>query len=476
MRKRKRAALSRALAEVVELRDRCKADPLFFGRAILGRRRWEGQERIRRALEDHRYVHVRSANGVGKTHELASIIAEWPIIYPGSRVLIGGPSFDSAKYGVWAAFVSAYKASKFPLGGRLLEGECAWILGPEHDVRVANPDNPDSLQGARGKRVLIVLDEAHSVEPAFFDPLKSLMTASASRMILSGNPLYPTGPFRDAAHDPATWHCIKISGFDHPNVRNGNEEYLGAITRLWIDERRAEFGSEDDPRYVARVLGEFPTSATMRQVFALSWLEAAADLKREPCDVRRMGLDLARQGGDANAVSVFDETRTLVAHRTWHEDDTERTVARAMETALEFKVAPENVKVDACGLGGPIVDRLVGLGWNVEPVDFGAGPEYDWLEITGESTQFVNRRAELYWTLRELVRRGLVTIPREFSPNVWRDLTAVERLAEPADRGRIKLEPKEAVRKRIGRSPDSGDSAVLAFSNVGNSGPIARFV
>jgi hypothetical protein len=211
-------------------------------------------------------------------------------------------------------------------------------------------------------------------------------------------------------------------------------------------------------------------------VIALKWLQDCATItpaiQPEP---RRMGVDLARQGGDANAVSVFDEQRRMIAHRKWFSDDTEVTVAHIMEIANELGVKPEHVRLDSCGLGGPIVDRLRGLGWDVEAVDFGSGAEYEWIEVTGETTEFVNRRAELYWVMRELLRKSLISIPEEFS-EVWHELTAVERKPEPADKGRIKLEAKEEVRKRLGRSPDSADSAVIALSNVGCSLAEARWI
>lgn len=458
------------VAAAKELRRRCLADPLYFGPTILGYRRWKRQEEMRLAVEKHRYVHLCSANGVGKSHELAAIAIEFVMMHKHSRVMVSGPSFDAARDGLWAKIVTAIQGARVPLGGRLTnsKSECAWRLGSEWEIRVVNPDKPDAIQGQRGSRVLVMLDEAHSVEPAFWSPFQSLLTANASRMIVSGNPLYNTGPFRDAAHSPL-WHKIQISGLEHPNVVEGRELIPGAITREWIAERLIEFGSEDDPRYVARVLGQFPAGASMRQVVALKWLQDCASITPEiPPEPRRMGVDLARQGGDANVIAIFDERRRLIVLKKWYSDDTEPTVAWIMETAREYQVLPENVRLDGCGMGGPIVDRLRGLGWNVESVDFGASPEYEWIETTGETTEFTNRRSELYWVARELLRKRLISIPEKFG-EAWLELTGVERKPEPADRGRIKLEAKEEVRKRIGRSPDSADAIVIALSNVGCS-------
>ena len=40
---------------------------------------------------------------------------------------------------------------------------------------------------------------------------------------------------------------------------------------------------------------------------------------------------------------------------------------------------------------------------------------------------------------------------------------------KPTPRGQILLEPKEATKARLGRSPDSGDALVLAFAKAGVS-------
>jgi hypothetical protein len=458
-----------------ELQRRCLADPLYFSDELLPRRRWQRQADIRTAIAKHRYTHIRSANGVGKTNELAALMCEYGATRPFSRTVVTCSSFNAGRDTIWKEFLGLYESARVPLGGRIIDSECTWEIAPGWDVAICNPEKPDSLQGRRGAEVLLIVDEAQNVRADFVAPLKSLMTAEASRMVMSGNPLYASGAFREAAYDPETWHLMRIDGLEHPNVVTGTNVFPRAITRLWVAERLKEYGSETDPRYVARVRGDFPTAASLRQVIALQWLENCAEIVPPVTEQFRMGVDLARAGGDANAITILDEHRRVVHHETWHEDDTQVSIGHVMSVAKDWGVVPENIAVDACGLGGPIVDQLWAAGWSVEPVDFGAGPEYEWIEVTGQTTEFVNRRAELYWVARELLRLGLVSIPRGFAM-IWRDLQAVERKPEPSDGGRIKLEPKEDVRKRIGRSPDSGDSFVLALSNVRRCARAPRFV
>lgn len=455
----------------------CYAHPLWFGGEIMRRRRTADQKRLRLAIQEHRHVVTYSGHSVGKSDELAAIALEWIYTHPGTRVIFGGPTYKTVRSGIFKAFRIAWRALDqslrdrgFPgLGGKLLED--ALIVDDGWDARIVAPDNPDALQGARGKTVFIVLDEAQGIRATFYDPLESLMTATASRFVQSGNPLYAIGKFRDAAHDPSTWHAVPISCFEHPNVKLGREVIPGAVTREWIAERLKEYGSEDDDRYIARVKGQFPKGGSPLQVISLALLEEADKGTVGVDEDPRIGVDLSRsEEGDPNVLSYYDRTRTLASQDEWFEDDSEKTVYRIEEAVRELGVKPENVKVDVGGLGGPIFDRLRGLGYNVDGVDFGAGPEYDWQEYTGETTQFLNRRAELYWIMRELLRRRLICIPRKFEL-VWRELLAVNKKQNPNDSGKLRLESKLEVRKKLGGSPDHADSSVVALSNVGQTSP-----
>ena len=106
----------------------------------------------------------------------------------------------------------------------------------------------------------------------------------------------------------------------------------------------------------------------------------------------------------------------------------------------------------------------------VDAVDFGAGPAQDWPELLAWDSKFANRRAELHWAFRMAIYHGLVTIPRRFK-RVWSDIAAPTYTYDR--RGRILVEDKEQIRRRIGRSPDHGDMAVLSLSRVGSRQPEA---
>lgn len=77
---------------------------------------------------------------------------------------------------------------------------------------------------------------------------------------------------------------------------------------------------------------------------------------------------------------------------------------------------------------------------------------------------FVNRRSEAYWKLREALdpsQAGGSPVMLPPDPELFADLTAPT--WEETSRG-IRLESKEDLCARIGRSPDKGDAVVMAWS------------
>jgi phage terminase large subunit len=80
----------------------------------------------------------------------------------------------------------------------------------------------------------------------------------------------------------------------------------------------------------------------------------------------------------------------------------------------------------------------------------------------------VNRRAEMWWTLREHLRADELAIdPKDV--RLAADLTNVKFGYD--SRGRIKLESKDDIKKRLGRSPDRGDALALAVWVWRDRGP-----
>ena len=122
---------------------------------------------------------------------------------------------------------------------------------------------------------------------------------------------------------------------------------------------------------------------------------------------------------------------------------------RVIHAMNQYK--PDAVFCDVGAMGAGVIDRLHQLGYDeVTEVNFAAASSDD---------RYANKRAEMYFKVRDWMEAG-GAIPNE--PLLKSELSIVEYKFTPA--GKIILEPKEKVKEKIGKSPDTADSLALTFA------------
>ncbi len=176
-----------------------------------------------------------------------------------------------------------------------------------------------------------------------------------------------------------------------------------------------------------------------------------------------MGVDVARGGKDATTLTPrfgpgwFDHQISVPGTTT---PDASKVLEQVIHAAQGHR---PNLQIDAIGVGASVVDlcRMYDL-----PVMAIVGSER--AEGTDKSGQlgFANLRAQLWWSLRERLDPALPADEALCLPPS-RELLAD--LCSPkwkmTARG-ILIESKDEVRKRLGRSPDAGDSLVYALADA----------
>ena len=131
-----------------------------------------------------------------------------------------------------------------------------------------------------------------------------------------------------------------------------------------------------------------------------------------------------------------------------------------METAgycvlMMRKYNAKYVVVDSVGVGAGVVDRLKELDINVIEVNFASKPSG---EI--EQGKYFNLRAEVYWQAAEMFSSGLVSITND--KTLRSQLSHVRYMIGSG--GRIKIESKDEIKKRLGgSSPDRADALVMGL-------------
>lgn len=426
-------------------------------RDVRGFEPWSKQEQIARDLLDpdgYRQVHVATCNGAGKTTLAAELICHFMATRRNARVITTAGTGAQVKL-LWRKVRAAYHSSHRKLG--LPEPlVMSWEAGPEWFAIGISSDDETTMQGYHALTdpdaedgygdLLCVVDEASGVEDWKFSAIRGYMNVGRCYWLVQGNPNRSDGEFYEISQR-GNWVRHQISAFDVPFIEES-----------WIDEQR-EYWGEEHPQYQVRVLGEFPKHGSSFALFPPVAFEKAAD-RGAASDEMHMGVDIARGNADRNCAVITRGGR--VEHiEQWHSPDLMDTAGRVIRLASAHGVPGEHIHVDVIGLGAGVVDRLREAGYTADGVDFGGAPIGDWAGLIGEDAVMLNRRAELYWAASLQLRHGGACVPREYEPTLWREASKIDYVDQARN---IKVEAKDKLRSKLGRSPDVTDAWVLSFS------------
>ena len=195
------------------------------------------------------------------------------------------------------------------------------------------------------------------------------------------------------------------------------------------------------------------------QVIPAAWVLAAQsrwkpDGGTAPMDA--LGVDVARGGADRTVITArrgpwFAEQLVFPGSAT---PDGPAVAALAMK----YREDNATVNVDVIGVGTSVFDSLrAAIGARAVQLNGAAGSKK---RDRSRQMGFLNLRAELYWSLREALdpeHGDDLALPPD--PGLRADLCAPR--WKLTARG-VQVESKEDLIKRLGRSPDKGDSLVYA--------------
>lgn len=195
------------------------------------------------------------------------------------------------------------------------------------------------------------------------------------------------------------------------------------------------------------------------QVLPSSWVQAAMDrwvsLNPVP-EMDSMGVDVARGGRDQTVLSRrhggwFDELVCMPGKAT----PNGQAVAGLV---VQYRRDASPIHVDVIGVGSSAYDHMDEN--NMQVIGVNAAAASQKRDKTGKY-RMVNKRAELYWDLREALdprSKSLIALPPD--SDLKADLCAPRFKVTASG---IQIESKQDLIKRIGRSPDKGDAVVLAY-------------
>jgi phage terminase large subunit len=468
------------------------------------------QKRVVRAVQSHSRVAISACHDVGKTFTSSKLVLALGSSYPGAKIITTAPTFTQVETLLWAEIRAGYAKSVTPLGGNMLTTR--WNLGPDWFALGMSPKEDaaqgegqgtaSSFQGFHGSLTVVVFDEATGVPAGRWKQAEGMMTSHHVKFIAIGNPTSRSSPFFKCFSNPA-WHKVRLSCFDSPNLRVNGITNLAELTReidrvrempeakaaeriagykvvqprlltlQWVVAYIIPLGF-DHPLVVSKVLGEFPEEDE-RSLFPLGQIEEAQRREYTPSkahDIYSIGCDVARYGTDKTKITsqhgrkVFSP-KTLVKKSNM---EVAGELVLEIKKALDLVARPDQIRVviDGTGLGSGVVDALKEARQNgvfphtVEIRDVNFGERFvnvvDPVQREEWERLYFNRKALMFWRLRDALRKNLV-LPQD---EAYQD--ELPTLIYQVDSvGKIRIESKDEYKKRTGRSsPDTADSLALA--------------
>jgi hypothetical protein len=440
--------------EVAKYRD----DPVGYARDVLGIEPWSRQAEVLQAVAEHPRVGVRSGHKVGKSTNAAILALWWVSTRAQARVIFTSAVARQVRTILWREMRRLYRGARRPIGGELFEQPDRGLeFADGREVLGFTSDEAEKFSGISGPNLLFILDEASGIAEAIYESTRGSL-AGGGRLVLFSNPTRTSGFFFDAFNRRSDfWKLIHISSAESPNI-TGEAEIPGLATAEWMQDLLDEWGAES-PLFQVRVLGDFPVQAA-NAVIGLALVEAAVARWQglggerarmaEGLGVLQLGCDPARFGDD-ESVCIARRGNVVLEVLAWRGLDTVQLAARVLEVARRLRRSDERpvVAVDVIGIGAGVADQIK-QATDVELREINVG------EASSVAT-YSRTRDELWFALRDWLRADGA------SPNDAKlagELVAPTYGFEPS--GKLKVESKDEMRKRLKRSPDRADALALA--------------
>lgn len=435
----------RVIEDIAYLMETYRDKPVEYVHDVLMAECDEWQGKFLRSLVENKRTAVKSGHGIGKTASVAFAIHWFISTREHPQIVVTANTLPQLQGKTWRELA---KWNQRALNGHWFQWTATkfyFKLYPETWFANAvawSRERSEAFAGTHDKDVLMIFDEASMIDDEIWEVAEGSLTTVGSRIAALGNPTRNTGRFRECWRKfMHRWNGITV---DAEKARFTDKE----IIKEWIED----YGEDSDFVRV-RVRGLFPRAAS-NQLIREDLLYKCFENKLSDRDIFHeqmiMSIDVAR-GGDDSSVLSFRRGYKVYEQISFQTNDENLLVGFAIDEGLKRNVSV--CAVDAIGLGAGVADILR------EKNEF-VVVEVMSSHASSQPNRFLNARAEMYWTLRELVHAGVLDIPQD--KELQEDLLAIEYGYN--SRMQIQIESKKDIKAKLGRSPDRADSLALLFA------------
>ena len=359
--------------------------------------------------------------------------------------------------------------SKWLRNNKALERELMWTKEkvymkqyPEEWFAVARTaSKPDALQGFHADDILYIIDEASGVDDKVFEPVLGALSTPGARLLMCGNPTQLSGFFYDSHHkNRGSYTTFHVDGRNSSRV---SDDFVKTIIQMY---------GEDSDVFRVRVAGEFPRQENdvfiplplVEKSIMTEWTEPT-----KPAHID-IGCDVARYGDDRTVIGYKVDEKAMFYKRKSGQD-LMQTADDIMELGLKLmekyrfdKAIP--IKIDDSGLGGGVTDRLRRVKreqperfwWmDIIPVYFGQRIHHDFYYDSTTYMMSVVKNLLAPQTPEGAQKPVQLILPND------NDLVGQlsTRKYSMTDDAKIRVESKDAMKKRGMHSPDEADCILL---------------
>jgi hypothetical protein len=427
---------------------------------------WDKMIDVAWSVRDNEYTAVKAGHSVSKTYTAARLALWYLFCFRPSTVITTAPTAKQVEDILWREIREAHGNAKFPipLGGYVTKTgiDLQQGLGRKGDAEkwfaVGFATRPDTVtkqatafQGYHNKHVLIIFDEAAGIPKEIWEAADTLMADEGGncRFLAIGNPTSCKGEFPKCFKD-ARFEKITISVMDTPNYKLGNADIPGVSGRKFVEMIERKYGRGSN-YFKARVLGEIPDE-DIDSIITVAMLDTARDKAFVGRDLpRRFIAGDPADGGDESVFYYMEET-DIKDELIFQKKGITQTAGKVNSFMAKHNV--DWYAGDCIGVGKGVSDLLAEWGHHViYAVDSRLKQKSGVPEI------YHNRRAEMWITAGEDFNEEEIQL-------TWADEVLREQLATVTQlvrNGRILIQPKDLIKKELGRSPDRADAYILGL-------------
>jgi phage terminase large subunit len=407
-------------------------------------------------------IAMKACAGPGKTavlawagwHRLACFAA--PNEHPkGSAVSITG---ENLRDNLWAELARWQNESPFLLEAfqwskeRIVAKDHAetWFLAAKGWAKAADLETIGrTLSGQHARFPFYLIDESGDIPPNMIKSAEQGLTSCEDGLIITaGNTTSQTGLLYDvttrARHQ---WNVISITADPDDPKRSPR------VDLEWAKEQIALYGREN-PWVMAYILGQFPPGS-INALMGVDEVEKAmnrhAKLESYNWAQKRLGIDVARFGDDRTVIFPRQGIVAFPPDVMRHKRDSAVSVDIASRVTLKKMEWGSEMEFfdDTVGWAHGAIDVMRAAGHSPYPLNY-AGPSPD--------PRYFNMRSYMWMKMADWVKAGGCL------PNIPELVAEMTSPTYSFQGGKMRVEEKDQIKKRLGKSPDLADALCETFA------------